>query len=354
MSERTDLPWRLRAVLLPGGTDPVELWLDESGLTEEPLRGARELPGDYVLPGGLVDAHFHAAFDFAHRQLSRHDLIEANLLALARAGVLAARDMGQPPDAPWLVDRQDHRFSAARTLLVPPNRYFPGLGEDAPGDRVIDMAVAQAQAGAEWVKVVLDFVGLDGNWFAAPRNYDQDTLERLVRAVHLEGSRVAVHTTGPAVAGAVRAGADSIEHGPAIDAETVEEMARRGTIWVPTLWTAESHLATLRGTPAEPMVTAWRERMRELLALALRLGVPVLAGSDEMPAGRTYREIAQLVHSGGLSPAEALTAATSSARSALDLPGRPSDLVTYDVDPRGDIDALARPAAVVVGGERVA
>ena len=126
--------------------------------------------------------------------------------------MLAARDMGQPPDAPWLP--QGPRLTAARTLLVPPGRYFPGLGEEVTPDRLVAVGVAQARAGAAWVKVVLDFPGPDGNWFAAPANYDASTLAELVRAVHAEGARVAVHTTGPAVAGAVLAGADSIEHGP--------------------------------------------------------------------------------------------------------------------------------------------
>jgi imidazolonepropionase-like amidohydrolase len=335
--------WHLRAVLLPDGTEPVDLWVGEEGLSDTPLADARPLPGAYVLPGGLVDAHFHATLDFEERGLTRAELLDANLQALERSGVLAARDMGQPPDAPWLVDRQGPRFTAARTLLVPPGRYFPGLGEDALPERVVELGVAQARAGAAWVKVVLDFPGPDGNWFAAPPNYDAETLERLVRAVHAEGARVAVHTTGPAVAGAVRAGVDSIEHGPSLDAATVAEMARRGTLWVPTLWTAESHLAPVAGAP---FVVAWRERMRELLALALRLGVRVLVGSDERPAGETYRELEQLVATGGLTAAQALSAATTIPRRALDLPGHPSDLVTYDSDPREDLSVLARPTAV--------
>ena len=349
---RSEQLFHLKATL-PDGQEPVDLWLDEAGLREEPLAGAQELPGAYVVPGGLVDAHFHTTLDFEDRGLTRAQLIEANLGALVRSGVLAARDVGQAPDAPWLVDRQNARFSAARTLLAPPGRYFPGLGEDAPPDRIVDLAVAQARAGAQWVKVILDFVGSDGNWFAAPRNYDQATLDRLVRAVHAEGARVAVHTTGPAVADAVRAGVDSVEHGPAMDATTVEEMARRGTIWVPTLWAAERHLSALIGTPAEPVLTAWREQMRALLALALRLGVQVLAGSDETPAGMTHREVAQLVTTGGLTPAQALTAATATPRRALGLPGHPADLVTYDANPREDAGAVAHPAAVIVGGVRV-
>ena len=294
----------------------------------------------YTLPGGLVDAHFHAALDFEDRGLPRERLIELNLAALQRAGVLAARDVGQPPDAPWL--EQGGRLVAARTLLAPPGRYFPGLSEPTPPERLVDTAVAQVRAGARWVKVVADFPGPDGNWFAAPATYPPDTLRAMADAVHAEGGRVAAHTTGTAAADAVLAGADTIEHGPALDEALVEEMARRGTAWVPTLWAATRHVP-----PA--MLGPLAERLRPLLALALRLGVPVLAGSDEAPAGSLHLEVAALVEIGGLSPEQALRAATTDARRVLELPVREGDLVTYAADPREDIGVLAEPLEVVVG-----
>ena len=47
---------------------------------------------------------------------------------------------------------------------------------------------------------------------------------------------VAIHSYGPSgVKDAVRAGADSIEHGIDLDDETIAEMVKRGTVWVPTI-----------------------------------------------------------------------------------------------------------------------
>jgi hypothetical protein len=213
----------------------------------------------FTLPGGLVDAHFHAALDFEDRGLSRARLIELNLAALQRAGVLAARDVGQPPDAPWL--EQGDRLVAARTLLAPPGRYFPGLSEPTPPERLVETAVAQVRAGARWVKVIADFPGPDGNWFEAPANYPPETLRAMADAVHAEGGRVAAHTTGTAAADAVLAGADTIEHGPTLDEERIEEMARRGTAWVPTLWAATRHVppAALGPSP-RGCARCWRSR----------------------------------------------------------------------------------------------
>ncbi|MFC0624850.1 hypothetical protein [Kribbella deserti] len=40
-------------------------------------------------------------------------------------------------------------------------------------------------------------------------------------------------------------------------------------------------------------------------------------------------------------------------RTPLDVPCNDLDLVTYDDDPRDDLDVLARPSAVVIAGQRV-
>ena len=77
-----------------------------------------------------------------------------------------------------------------------------------------------------------------------------------------------------------------------------------------------------------------RARIAELLPLAARLGMPVLAGTDV--TGSTPREVAL-----GLEPEQALAAAAT------------ADIVNYHHDPRQDPGHLARPAAVVVAGMRL-
>src|SRR6185312_2760829 len=55
------MSWAVRAVQLPDGDRPVDLWVDAAGcLVTEPVLGAERLPGRYVAPG-LVDAHAHPA-----------------------------------------------------------------------------------------------------------------------------------------------------------------------------------------------------------------------------------------------------------------------------------------------------
>jgi imidazolonepropionase-like amidohydrolase len=92
-----------------------------------------------------------------------------------------------------------------------------------------------------------------------------------------------------------------------------------------------------------------RARIAELLPLAARLGVPVLAGTDV--TGSLPREVALLAQM-GLEPKDALAAASTWPRQFIGAAAT-ADLVTYHHDPREDPGQLAHPAAVVAGGTRL-
>jgi imidazolonepropionase-like amidohydrolase len=96
-------------------------------------------------------------------------------------------------------------------------------------------------------------------------------------------------------------------------------------------------------------------RLPELLPLAHRLGVPVLAGTDT--AGTIAREVTLLAEH-GLEPAAALAAATTTGYRFLGerfgQPGLPAALVTYGNDPREDLAVLSSPSAGLIDGARIA
>ena len=83
--------------------------------------------------------------------------------------------------------------------------------------------------------------------------------------------------------------------------------------------------------------------------LAVRLGVPVLAGTNL--TGSIPREVALLAQM-GLEPKDALAAASTWPRRFLGAPAT-ADIVTYHHDPREDPGQLAHPAAVVAGRIRL-
>ena len=357
-SEPQPTAWHVRAVRLPDGDRPEEWWVADGRWQEHLAAGAADLPGGFALPG-LVDAHAHLTLDFNNSGLRGDALVQFNLRAQAQAGVLAIRDMGTAPGARLDPARLDGvRVSQPSQLLAPAGRYFPGLAQVVEDGELVNAAVEAVAGGATWVKVIADFVGPDGNWWNAPANYSAETLRRVVEAVHARGARVAAHSTGPFAAECVRAGVDSIEHGPSLTADDLAAMAQRGVAWCPTL-AVSTHYAGMAMRGGGPIAAAARAslvQVSQLLPLAARLGVTILTGTDELPHGSLASEVAAL-HRYGLPVTAALAAASTAARSYLGLPAwendAPADFVAFAADPRQDITALAQPVAVVAGGRRV-
>jgi imidazolonepropionase-like amidohydrolase len=309
----------------------------------------------FQLPGGLVDAHAHLTLDFSQTGLARGSaaLIRINRHKQVRGGVLALRDAGQVPGAAWEGDSSLQVIHAGH-LLAPEGRYHPGLYKAASANELILTALNEIESGAQWVKIIADFPGADGNWFQPIVNYSIEHIKQLVKEVHSAGAKVMTHVSGPFVSELVRAGVDSIEHGPEVTITLVKEMAERGTAWVPTLWTVHHAIAPLTGleNPVGAKAREVIERWRETLPLAVQLGVPVLAGSDEAPHGSLHLEI-QKLNEFGLTSAQALDAASSAARTYFNLPASADDYVLYNKDPRHDLSVLAQPAKIVSKGRVV-
>ena len=97
------------------------------------------------------------------------------------------------------------------------------------------------------------------------------------------------------------------------------------------------------------MIEAAGEHYRHHMPYALEVGVTLLTGSDAMV---TVAEDIRTMVEYGLTPSQAIRAATTSARRFLGVDAN-QDLVTYDADPRDDPSVLSSPAAVVIRGQRV-
>jgi imidazolonepropionase-like amidohydrolase len=351
----SDERWHVRAVAVPHGGEPTDLWIADGRVTGAPVDGARDLPGAFVAPG-LVDAHVHLTFEARDRlglERGSPELIDAHLALHRRAGVLAVRDAGSLPGV--ALDREPEgggRVVGCGPFLAPPDFFLAHLYEGTPPEEAVDAARARVRAGWPWVKIVADFPGGASFNPLDPRlGYPFAVVAAVADAVHEEGGRLAVHVMGRIVRELVEAGADSIEHGNWADAGTVREMAARGTAWCPTLTTVLGHIEPI--AEQVPPARALLDLQRETLPLAAELGVTLLAGTDEEPHGSVAEEVAAMVRYGA--PAEAaIAAATTGARRYLGLPGledgAPADVVTFDRDPRTDVGALAAPTAVVAGG----
>lgn len=338
--------WRLPAIQLPEGLER-DLWIRDGAFTSTPVDDATPLPGRFALPG-LVDAHAHVAL--FNRQPGDAATAARNLLVLREQGVLLVRDVGAPqsatldldpiPDLPILI--------AAGRWLAPEDRFYGPYHRPVPVEALVPSALTELARGAKWIKVIAD-------WTTPELSYPVESLRGLVERVHAAGGRVAAHSQWSGVRDVVAAGVDSIEHGCALNRETLQTMAARGVAWTPTLSAFNAPLAADARADLVERRAAVLANYREMIPAAHGLGVPILVGTDTV--GTVVDEIRQLIDY-GLAPRVALAAATTAARTflgagALD-DGASADVVTFDDDPREDPDVLRRPAAIVLRGRRLA
>lgn len=353
--------FHLRATVLPHGDAPRDLYLVDGRITFGQVEGAVELapPGGY-LSCGLVDSHTHLYFVQQPLTHCRAFIDDNRRQHLAR-GVTLLRDMGAISDEVIGLPEDDGlpRVQAAgRCLVIEPRPPFVITEPSGLSAR----AASQARVGAQWVKIFADWPGWPGGqeeppFGDDPLSYSEETLAEAVGVAHAHEARVATHAFGREGAeAAVAAGVDSIEHGWGLDEALLAEMARKRIAWTPMLGIAEP---MLRGAEKDNngVQAAWIRatlmRMVKLLPEAQRLGVPILAGSDWFPAVSLLDDVLAL-HRHGLTVAQALASATTSARAFLGAPGldegAPADLVLYRDDPRDDLTVLGRPELVVMGG----
>jgi imidazolonepropionase-like amidohydrolase len=188
-----------------------------------------------------------------------------------------------------------------------------------------------------------------------------------------KGLYVAAHAHGrEGAANAVRAGVRSIEHGTWVDDETLAEMKRRGTFFVPTL-AVMSPLGDPQGNSADDVALQLRTQsmmgpLRAAVRKARDLGVIVAAATDGSYADkddtgriRVAHEIAMLREHGGFTALESITAATQSGAQVLGIDSRTgtirvgleADLVVYDGDPLAEGKTLFDPRLVISDGRIV-
>lgn len=191
-------------------------------------------------------------------------------------------------------------------------------------------------------------------------NYTMPELTAIVDEAHRRGARVAAHSTG--LAGsllAVRAGVDTLEHGPHVpDDELISLMVENGTVLVPTLDVFEyaAEKGESYGWPDWVCNRArgWLPGRRQMVADAAEAGVTIAVGSDsgQPPrGGKGAAEIGAMVRA-GLSPLQALSAATKGGATALGIEdigviavGARADMVLWRVDPLQDPDSLIEDGA---------
>jgi len=193
-----------------------------------------------------------------------------------------------------------------------------------------------------------------------------DEAKALIETAHLYGKKVAVHAHGAdGIKLALTYGADSIEHGTIMDEETIRLFLKTGAYYVPTLSTVNGYLERIAKDPNAypPSVRAkidWRIKITgESLQKCVPRGVKIAFGTDAGVSkhGRNADEFELLVKY-GLTPMQAIQAATVNAADLLGLsgevgslePGKQADIIAVSGDPLTDVRVLKSVGFVMRGG----
>lgn len=187
-------------------------------------------------------------------------------------------------------------------------------------------------------------------------------MKSIVDTGHSFGRKVTAHAHGKeGIDAALRAGVDSIEHGSFIDDETVKLFKASNAALVPTAVAPIAALAQARrGDAPGPQLAKAEEAAAAhaaSFARAVKGGVRILFGTDSgvAPRGDNAKEFALMIKA-GMTPAQAIKAATSDNAAELDrpigaiLPGRDADIIAVAGDPLADVTALETVSFVMRRG----
>ncbi|WP_331074094.1 amidohydrolase family protein [Longimicrobium sp.] len=355
-----------------------------------------DLAGKYLMPG-LFDSHVHLT-------LGGRPAPPMQLQLVLAGGVTSVRDMaGLAPALRTLADR------ARSDTVLSPRIYYAALvaGPSWFDDPRAAAWTAQHPLGAApWQhavtdtsdipRIVADARASGASAIKIYANLSPALVGRVAAEARRQGLRVWAHSTVfPASPGqVVAAGVHSVSHAtyavwedagalpdvsrgtlnasdfsgdPARSARIdayIRALRETGTFMDATLSVLNVRQDNRGALGRDPDRTiAWT---REFVRRAHAGGVRFLAGTDAMGPGRdsipvVHYELEELVTHAGLTPAEAIRAATLNAAEALAIEadygsvqvGRIADLLVVERDPTADIRNTRRPSLVLKGGHVV-
>ncbi len=335
-----------------------------------------DLKGKWMLPG-LIDAHVHpVSLKSAQNMLKTGVTTGRSMFAIHYVDV-GLRELHRTGDTDI-----PEILAAGYPILPVPTQFQPditGMFLDMPE---LDDLRKDSDIGVEGVRRLVR-ANLNHHVnvikvFATDRAGvpTSDPRQRMLSDVELAaavdearkaGAAVASHAHGDeGAAAAVRAGVNTIEHGTYLSDETLKLMHERGVCFTPTLAALAMRLNPASDSPDDVAMAIRKRAMlprgREAARRAHQIGVRVIAGSDSgYTPGEPHRiadDMSELVGI-GMSPMEAIQAATSTSADCLGISkrtgsirtGLEADLIVVAENPLNDINAIRDVLLVVNDGQ---
>jgi imidazolonepropionase-like amidohydrolase len=347
-----------------------------------------DLRGGWVTPG-LWDCHAHLGllipdptnFGFFETQPRRTIRAGQNAMDALRVGITTVRVTGEAEyiDLAW-------RDAFASGQHVGPRIYGAGHMMRCTGGHLnrahkkyiyvrdameIDGTTEAMKATREQISMGVDLIkivvtgGMSAGEGVADMQMTKDEVGAIVTIAHGRGRQVTAHAGGgQPTRDALEVGIDCIEHGYDLDEETVAMMVERGTFFVPTIGvTHDDEFACehMWNDQTRAKASTLAPAHRDSLLLAKEHGVPICSGGDKYPIAESgLREVQRLVDV-GLTPAEALQAATCNPARLMKADswvgtvsaGKVADLAVWARNPLDDISALDELQKVYLSGRLV-
>jgi imidazolonepropionase-like amidohydrolase len=338
-----------------------------------------------ILPG-LIDMHVHLGF-YPARQDEKYygDYLTAYLAQndakrFLSNGVTTLRDVASPNSL-----CHELVLAAAKGFVKTPRVFYcnqalvisGGIDWNLPttvqvdGPDDIRKAVReQVKAGATWIKAMADCRthGL--------ADFDQDELNMIVKESHRRGCKAVAHANmQPALQMCIEAGFDTIEHACHLTVSQAEQMADKGLAIVSTFFVYDRFYSLMKDEEARSGLLY--KNHKEIVAFGsnveaylknypeiYKTGVTILAGTDCPFDGLEHITVAwelECMVKCGMTPVQAIAAATSSPAKVLGMEGEIgilasaaiADIVVVEADADKNISALKQVKDVYLNGLKI-
>jgi imidazolonepropionase-like amidohydrolase len=225
-----------------------------------------------------------------------------------------------------------------------------------------------AAAGVDVIKVMATGGVLDPGSMGLEQHFTDAELRGIVEMAHAMHLKTAAHAHGArGILAATNAGIDSIEHGTFLDEAGARAMKAHGTYYDGTLMAFSGVQRMMGSGKLTPAMEAKANQTFAVwgkgLNLAYRTGVKIALGTDSAvaPHSEANHEVELMVTKGGMTPRDALIAATKGGPDLMDLsgetgtiePGKAADLIAVAGDPLVDPTAVQHIDYVMAQGRPI-
>ncbi len=340
----------------------------EDGFTEAPGATIVALQDSFVLPG-LIDGHVHLSYRDGVESLNPVALsppaqaivgtgtAAADLLA----GFTTVVDLGGENEVVFALRQASKEGRIAAPRIIAAGDYIsatpmpPPFSHSCSGaDECTRVVRDQVSRGADVIKVIATGGVLSLDATGVGLQFTDEELAAIVRTAHSLGRKVMMHAhAADGINAALRAGADSIEHGSYLDATSIALFKAHKAYLEPTLLAGDT-VTKWAATGMLPPATAAKAAAvgPQMIGAARRAyqgGVKMAFGTDTGVSehGRNAEEFGLLIKA-GVTPLDAIRMATIWGADRVGMagslgslkPGMLADIIAVKGDPLTDVEAL--------------